>query len=134
MSLESGAGSKKNLFLNGALHQKNVNQIKIDQNNINSSNQDQKNKPSSGKTIPNPMGNLSMDQLNRQHFDAMNSLHSEFSKFKDNHSKIVKQETIIIRDEMMKLGEMSEVDEWNMETGNYLDLVEKSIEDKIKLM
>jgi len=30
MSLESGAGSKKNLFLNGALHQKNVNQIKID--------------------------------------------------------------------------------------------------------
>lgn len=75
-----------------------------------------------------------MDQLNRQHFDAMNSLHSEFSKFKDNHSKIVKQETIIIRDEMMKLGEMSEVDEWNMETGNYLDLVEKSIEDKIKLM
>lgn len=30
MSLEGGAGSKKNLILNGALHQKNVNQIKID--------------------------------------------------------------------------------------------------------
>lgn len=29
---------------------------------------------------------------------------------------------------------MSEVDEWNVETGNYLDLVEKSIMDKIKLM
>jgi len=82
MSLEGGTGSKKNLFLNGALHQKN--------NNINTSNQDQKNKPLSGKTIPNPMANLSMEQLNRQHFDAMNSLHSEFSKFKDNHSKIVK--------------------------------------------
>lgn len=35
---------------------------------------------------------------------------------------------------MMKLGEMSEVDEWNTETGEYLDLVEKSIVEKIKLM
>jgi hypothetical protein len=64
----------------------------------------------------------------------MNSLHSEFSKFKDNHSKLVKEETIIIRDEMMKLGHMSEVDEWNHESGDYLDLVEKSIQDKIRLM
>lgn len=35
---------------------------------------------------------------------------------------------------MMKLGHMSEVDEFNTESGEYLDLVEKCIEDKIKLM
>jgi len=28
---------------------------------------------------------------------------------------------------MRKLGELSEVDEWNTEAGDYLDLVEKSI-------
>jgi hypothetical protein len=40
---------------------------------------------------------------------------------------LVKEETIIIRDEMMKLGHMSEVDEFNTESGEYLDLVEKCI-------
>ncbi len=53
------------------------------------------------------LSNMSLEQLNRQHFDAMINLHSEFSKFKDNHSKLVKEETIIIRDEMMKLGNLS---------------------------
>lgn len=104
MSIESGTGSKKNLLLNGPLYQKNVIKIKIDQNNINTSNQDLKIKQNSVKPVSNPLINLPSDQLNRQHFDAMNNLHSEFSKFKDNHSKLVKQETIIIRDEMMKLG------------------------------
>ena len=35
---------------------------------------------------------------------------------------------------MMRLGQMSEIDEYGKDADNYLDLVEKSIEDKIKLM
>lgn len=64
----------------------------------------------------------------------MNNLHSEFSKFKENHSKIVKEETVIIRDEMMKLGQLNEIDEWNSDAANYLDLVEKSIDEKMRLI
>jgi len=35
---------------------------------------------------------------------------------------------------MMRLGQMSEIDEYGKDADDYLDLVEKSIEDKIKLM
>lgn len=88
----------------------------------------------SAKPASNPLSNMPLEQLNRHHFDVMNSLHSEFSKFKENHSRSVKEETILIRDEMMKLGQLNEVDEWNNEASNYLDLVEKSIEEKIRLI
>ncbi len=91
-------------------------------------------KPSSVKPTTNALSNLPLEQLNRHHFDAMNNLHSEFSRFKENHSKIVKEETVIIRDEMMKLGQLNEIDEWNSDASNYLDLVERSIEEKMKLI
>lgn len=92
-------GSKKNITIpnNGPLFHKNVIKMKLDQNNINSSNQDPmtKSKPGFNNTKGssnnnNTLSNLPLEQLNRQHFDAMNSLHSEFAKFKDNHSKLVK--------------------------------------------
>ncbi len=41
---------------------------------------------------------------------------------------------MIIRDEMIKLGQLNEIDEWNSDASNYLDLVEKSIEEKMKLI
>jgi hypothetical protein len=41
---------------------------------------------------------------------------------------------VIIRDEMIKLGQLNEIDEWNSDASNYLDLVEKSIEEKMKLI
>ena len=134
MSHQNGNGSRKNLLLNGPLYQKNVNLKKIDQNNINVTNQEGKFKPMSAKPATNPLSNMPLEQLNRHHFDVMNSLHSEFSKFKENHSKSVKEETILIRDEMMKLGQLSQVDEWNSQASNYLDLVEKSIQEKIRLI
>ena len=96
-------------------------------------NQDRQ-KPTSVKPSSNNLSNLPLEQLNRHHFDAMNNLHSEFSKFKESHSKIVKEETVIIRDEMMKLGQLNDIDEWNSDASNYLDLVERSIDDKMKLI
>lgn len=41
---------------------------------------------------------------------------------------------MIIRDEMMKLGQLNEIDEWNSDASNYLDLVERSIDEKMKLI
>ncbi len=41
---------------------------------------------------------------------------------------------MIIRDEMMKLGQLNEIDEWNSDASNYLDLVERSIDDKLRLI
>ncbi len=75
-------GSKKIISgNNGQLFQKNVIKMKIDQNNINTSNQEvsySKHKPiiGSSKLSSDPLNNVPLEQLNRQHFDAMNSLHS----------------------------------------------------------
>lgn len=75
-------GSKKIISgNNGPLFQKNVIKMKIDQNNINTSNQEtsySKSKPiiGSNKLISDPLNNVPLEQLNRQHFDAMNNLHS----------------------------------------------------------
>ena len=49
------------------------------------------NAPKTSNTGVLSLENIPLEQLNRQHFDAMNSLHNEFSKFKDNHSKFVKE-------------------------------------------
>lgn len=35
---------------------------------------------------------------------------------------------------MMKLGQLNEIDEWNSDAANYLDLVEKSIDEKMRLI
>jgi len=41
---------------------------------------------------------MSTEALNKQHFDLSNNLHNNFNQFKDEHSRLVKEETIIIKE------------------------------------